>query len=136
MFKVKSIITDNGSTFTEQTFNVFINAPNNYIEPLMCYLINDMEFFAEPNPNGIYTARNNQKYNLIRYTPDKNYVHNQSSAASTWIVQHNLSKFPLPKNFVGPVDMMYLAKKGNKNWSLEDVFIKTLCPEIKTDTKS
>lgn len=94
MFKVKGIITDNGATFTEQSFNTFINTPTNYIEPLMCYLINNMEFFAEPNSNGQFTARNGQKYNLIRYTPDKNYVHNQSSAASTWIIEHNLNKYP------------------------------------------
>lgn len=25
---------------------------------------------------------------------DKNYVHNQISAASTWVVTHNLNKFP------------------------------------------
>jgi hypothetical protein len=93
MFKVKSIITDNGNSFTETTFDNYINLPNNFIQPLMCYLINNMEFFAEPNTNGLYTAQNGNKYNLIPYR-DKNYIHEQSTPSTSWIIQHNLNKYP------------------------------------------
>ena len=71
VLKTKSIVTAGTTaggvhlTFTEASIAAFLAIAGNYVEPLMDYLINDDEWFCQPDAAGAYTARSGAKYNLV-----------------------------------------------------------------------
>jgi hypothetical protein len=65
VLKTKSIVTNNGATFSQASVATFLGGVGVFIEPLMTYLVDNDEWFAKPDVAGPYTARNGNKYTLV-----------------------------------------------------------------------
>jgi hypothetical protein len=65
VLKTKSIVTNNGATFSQASVATFLQGAGIFIEPLMTYLVDNDEWFAKPDVAGPYTARNGNKYTLV-----------------------------------------------------------------------